>query len=335
MKTVLPFFFRTKTIFIDDSIDYLTCLMLNPGFELMLTELFLNPKDALTHINLEKDSFSKVGVSENLADTFNHHISTSIGAFKRLIYVSERFKKTSVVVVDYEMLGMNGLQVCAAIKDPSIQKILLTGVANEQVAIDAFNQGLIQGYIRKNDKNVINLLIQAIHDAQYRYFSSLSASMTLKINSEGTIWNDPVLVDFFYQHMTSIGAVEFYLCERERSFLFMDAQGRTSRLYVANSALIDSVCSYARDHGASKDLLLALNNREKMLCYPEVEGEIPRPSKWQPYLYPAKRLQGRDLYCYAITPGMLRPDEENRIQSLNGSQKLENCDRSLDERFAS
>jgi 1,4-dihydroxy-2-naphthoyl-CoA synthase len=45
--------------------------------------------------------------------------------------------------------GMDGFRFCFARKDKNIQKILLTGAADEEIAIDAFNTGCINRFLRK------------------------------------------------------------------------------------------------------------------------------------------------------------------------------------------
>ena len=62
----------------------------------------------------------------------------------KVIYDSKRFAMKTVVVVDYSMPNMNGLEVCKALEDLPLKFIMLTGKAEPETAIEAFNDGLIQ-----------------------------------------------------------------------------------------------------------------------------------------------------------------------------------------------
>jgi CheY-like chemotaxis protein len=71
----------------------------------------------------------------------------------KVIYNPRRYEEISTVIVDYDMPSMKGLEFCEKLQNPYIRKILYTGVAGEGLAIEAFNKGLIDGYIRKGDPN--------------------------------------------------------------------------------------------------------------------------------------------------------------------------------------
>jgi CheY-like chemotaxis protein len=75
---------------------------------------------------------------------------------------TERFAMTRVCVVDFSMPGMDGLQVLAHLQDWSGSRVLLTGQADEQVAVRAFNRGLIEQFIAKQTPDISRRLIEAV-----------------------------------------------------------------------------------------------------------------------------------------------------------------------------
>lgn len=73
-----------------------------------------------------------------------------------------RFDLTKVCVVDYSMPAMNGLQVLSELVNWSGSRVLLTGRADEQIAVSAFNQALIDQYIPKQTTEITRRLTDSI-----------------------------------------------------------------------------------------------------------------------------------------------------------------------------
>lgn len=75
-----------------------------------------------------------------------------------------RFRLTSVLFIDYAMPGMNGVQLLEQLRNCPSRRVLLTGQADEQVAIRAFNAGHIQMFIPKNSPNLLQTIRAALDD---------------------------------------------------------------------------------------------------------------------------------------------------------------------------
>ena len=73
-----------------------------------------------------------------------------------------RFALTKVCVVDYSMPAMSGLRVLSELTAWSGSRILLTGRADEQLAVSAFNRGLIDQFIPKQSPDIRQHLADAI-----------------------------------------------------------------------------------------------------------------------------------------------------------------------------
>ncbi|MEJ7928461.1 response regulator [Ramlibacter sp. AN1015] len=74
----------------------------------------------------------------------------------------DRYALARVCVVDFSMPGMDGLQVLADISEWQGARALLTGQADEQVAVRAFNRGLIDQFIPKQLPDISRRLIEAV-----------------------------------------------------------------------------------------------------------------------------------------------------------------------------
>lgn len=71
---------------------------------------------------------------------------------------ASRFNLTSVLIVDYSMPGLTGLDLIRRLNAWPGRKLLLTGEADASVAISAFNEGLIQKFIPKSTSRLYNVL---------------------------------------------------------------------------------------------------------------------------------------------------------------------------------
>ncbi|MES2784327.1 MAG: response regulator [Pseudomonadota bacterium] len=95
-----------------------------------------------------------------------------------------RFRLTSVLFIDYAMPGMNGVQLLEQLQSCPSRRVLLTGQADEQVAIRAFNAGQIQMFIPKNSPN----LLQTVRDALDNLHESMCEHLGYLIRSTLCEW---------------------------------------------------------------------------------------------------------------------------------------------------
>ncbi len=77
-----------------------------------------------------------------------------------------RYQLIQVAVIDFSMPAMDGFQVLGALQDWPGMRILLTGRADDQLAVDAFNQGLIQQFVPKQAPDMVQRLVAAIRRLQ-------------------------------------------------------------------------------------------------------------------------------------------------------------------------
>jgi CheY-like chemotaxis protein len=76
----------------------------------------------------------------------------------------QRYALTNVLVVDYSMPAMTGLEVLKALPTWPAQRVLLTGQADESMAVKAFNQRLINQFIPKQHPHIGQYLAQVVRE---------------------------------------------------------------------------------------------------------------------------------------------------------------------------
>lgn len=74
----------------------------------------------------------------------------------------QRYGLPSIAVVDYAMPAANGLEVLKASPSWPPYRVLLTGKADEHIAISAFNEGLIDRYLTKQNPDLVQQLTSAL-----------------------------------------------------------------------------------------------------------------------------------------------------------------------------
>jgi CheY-like chemotaxis protein len=158
-----PLFQRPGTVvFLDDDPDYLEMLALVlPRHWRVL--LFLRPSDCINYLQQEPpfweaDSWNQ----QQLVDQWRDGKPLIPQILSYWARYTERYALARVCVVDYSMPAMDGLQALAELVDWPGSRVLLTGQADEQVAVRAFNRGLIDQFIAKQTPDISRRLIDAV-----------------------------------------------------------------------------------------------------------------------------------------------------------------------------
>lgn len=158
-----PLFHRPGTIvFLDDDPDYLEMLALVLPRHWHV-KLFLRPAECINYLQQEPPFWeADAWNQQQLIDQWRAGkplIPQILGYWSKY---TERYALARVCVVDYSMPAMDGLQALAELVDWPGSRVLLTGQADEQIAVRAFNRGLIDQFIPKQIPDISRKLIDAV-----------------------------------------------------------------------------------------------------------------------------------------------------------------------------
>ncbi|MBA3771200.1 MAG: response regulator [Ramlibacter sp.] len=158
-----PLFHRPGTVvFLDDDPDYLEMLALVLPRHWHI-KLFLRPVECINYLQQEPPFWeADAWNQQQLIDHWREGrplIPQILGYWSKY---TERYALTRVCVVDYSMPGMDGLQTLDELIEWPGSRVLLTGQADEQVAVRAFNRGLIDQFIAKQTPDISRHLIDAV-----------------------------------------------------------------------------------------------------------------------------------------------------------------------------
>nr|WP_314539274.1 hypothetical protein [uncultured Massilia sp.] len=253
--------------------------------------------------------FFSPGIDTFAAQPLN--VALHVERICRIVSDPQRFATPSVLVVDYSMPGLNGIQVCEAVRALPCRRILLTGAADERIAIDAFNRGLIDRYIRKSDHDALDRLDDELATLQRRYFLEQADALRklLPLHGYGFI-DDGAIAMLVEQTIACCGIVEHYLVHDPAGFLMLDREGKCWTLVVETEQTMGAHLEMARDSGAPPSLLEALERRVVIPNFSEGDGMYsPAFGKdWYRWTAPARICEGRQRYYWALfetRPGFL------------------------------
>jgi CheY-like chemotaxis protein len=236
----------------------------------------------------------------------------------------QRFLTPSVLVVDYSMPGMDGIQFCEAVRDLPCRKILLTGVADERVAIEAFNRGLIDRYVRKSDAHALDRLEAELTQLQEGYFLAQSEALRMLLSlHDYSFANDPAICGLVRELGARHKIVEHYLYKTPPGFLMYDREARPWLLAVETEQSMNAQYEIALDGGAPPSLLEALEQRRVVPNFSDGDGMYSpvRHKEWHRFTAPAQTCHGRELYfwaLFALEPGFLEGPVESFSSFLRG-----------------
>lgn len=309
-KVISACYYPTRIILIDDNEPFLQNIETQLNIENITCSSFNTPSDFVKYFNEEYNihPFSKTSFLWLEENDFDHRtIDINIREIYKTLFNNERFGEISIAISDYAMPDMNGLELFANLKeDYPLKRILLTAEADEKLAVQAFNDGLIDAFIRKDMQDFSKTLITTIYNLQSKYFNNLSHFIMTCLTqdpSNTSCLNDSIFVSFF--EALSKKYTEYYLLDEFGSYLLMDFEGKPTWLAVKTEEEAESNYEIAKDFSetasVSPDLLETLRNRDKIIFLPpDINQNTILPSQWPKHAYPAKKIKGKKTYYYAL-----------------------------------
>lgn len=215
----------------------------------------------------------------------------------------ERFLLPTVVVIDYSMPDMDGLDFCVAAHDLPCKKILFTALADDKTAIDGFNRGLINKFIRKQDPDALDRLEAAIDVLQADYFLERSRVAAARLDARDFgFLNDAVVASLIRKLRDTYGFVEHYLFSYPTGLLFFDAGGHATLLVIQTQASLEAHVNTAVARGASTEAVAPLAQHRAVPFFHTPDGMwgAQLPGQIGDYVKAAQQCLGDEDYYWAL-----------------------------------
>ena len=185
MHSNLPLFHRAGGIvFLDDAIDYLELvgMVLPPQWHV---ELFSRPATFLQRMAGEPARWeADVARQLSMLDRHRHGQPLIPLLLNYWSTCPERLMLARVCVVDYAMPGADGLQVLSSLVDWPGSRVMLTGQAEDQIAIRAFNEGLIEQFVQKQTHQIAQVLVGMLSRLLYQPHARIDAAWRTALRAE-------------------------------------------------------------------------------------------------------------------------------------------------------
>ena len=263
-----PLYRRPGTvIFLDDDIDYLEMLA-----EVMpdnwFVHLMLRPVACIDML-LKEATFRELDLwrQQEIINRWRDGASLIPQILK---YWREdgiaRFTLAQVCVVDYSMPAMSGLKVLDALAHWSGSRILLTGRVDEQLAVSAFNSGLIMQFIPKQSPDIRKRLTCAIQGLLHK--SNLRDDQTWRATfsrEQNLLIGDPNISVELEKLAAKLGWVEHIAIGAPFGILALDAMAQTVWLQLEPADRLPELAEMAESQGYDASTVEHVRSGRKLI----------------------------------------------------------------------
>ncbi|APW36314.1 response regulator [Rhodoferax koreense] len=252
---------------LDDDPDYLAMLSLVAPKE-WYVRFFVHTEECIRQLQLEPplweaDAWAQQELVDNWRQTGAPLIPQILRYWSR--FARRRYGLTQVCVVDYSMPEMNGLQMLGELVDWPGMRVLLTGQADEQIAVQAFNRGLIEQFIPKHATDVSRRLIDAL--VRLQRLASGQASQVWRgtlTPMQNALLRQPSIARAIGDLILSRW-VEYVVIGAPFGVLGRDADGNVGWLQLEPSTGLEELAEMAESVGAKAEQLEAIREGRTLI----------------------------------------------------------------------
>lgn len=321
---ISPLFHPTTTILIDDNEAFLEGLGLSLNDD-AIYHTFSNPKQALAYCT-ENATITPIDDSYLMADTESpdssaQNVTLNTKELKTALLRPERFDVISVIVVDFSMPQLTGVefidQLRAQVKNKFAKIIMVTGEADHSLAVRLFNDKKIDKFFLKNEDNLEEKVNASINEMQNAYFLDLCSTLFSSIVEKTTpILNDADFANVFAKVKADLNIVEHYLCENTGSFILVDKDGVMTVLVVRTEEDLAMYADLAEDQKVPAELVKRILNGSLLPFFGTFEKFIAsKRDDWVINTHLGKKVPGRPGYYYSVI-------ESRKVPTLPGAEHI-------------
>ena len=277
----LPLYHRPSAlIFLDDEPSYLEMLAMVLPRQWSI-RLHTRINDYLASVNQSSELWeADASLHQDMVDQWHQGGSLPAQVLAYWKTQPQRFALPMITVVDFAMPAATGLQVLQSSPAWPPHRILLTGKADEQTAVSAFNDGLINRFLTKQHPDLVQQLLHflnQLHRSPFAAHESIWRNALRK--SQQLSLQDREVQQSIAQWLKQHSCVEYVILPEPFGLLALDGSGHAHWLQFERYKDLAATLDVARAADVAPDDLrkiaqgLALSNAE--WCQAMQTGEPP------------------------------------------------------------
>jgi CheY-like chemotaxis protein len=296
--------------FLDDDVDYLQMLsLLLPNA--CHVRLFSRASDCLAQVQPESAHWeAHAWAQQRVIERWRQEGTPLVPQVLRYWseYAHKSYEMTHACVVDYSMPDTNGLQVLAELRDWPGLRVLLTGQADEQVAVQAFNRALIDQFLPKQAVDVSQRLLTVLRSMASKASTRCSQIWSSTLNpAQHAQLRVPSVMNALQAQITAHGFVEHVVLGEPFGVLGRTAAGAVSWLQLEPVNSLEELEALAESAGATRAMLQEIRHGRQLV---DLELDLALGQHELPRLRPAFALGDDAALLGAVfsVDGPLVPD---------------------------
>jgi CheY-like chemotaxis protein len=176
----------------------------------------------------------------------------------------QRHQLAKTCVIDYAMPGTNGLQLLETLIDWPGSRMMLTGQADEQLAVRAFNQGLIHQFVPKQAHDITRLLVGALRKLGQAAHPRVNAMWRATLRpAQQSILQIPAVAQAL-QAFTEKHWVEYAVLDQPFGLLGVDAEGRCHWLQLEPVASLGDLAELVGSAGLGTEVVRSVASGQRL-----------------------------------------------------------------------
>lgn len=255
-----------RVAFIDDDPHYVESLQFAMPKAVRGTfhrsPLTLNPELARSRVALERERAAFVEIASGVQDEIDGVPRRALAYFAN----RERLDTTVVLVSDFAMPMEDGVSLCARHAIPGLQRVLLTGIADTDVAVKAFNARHIEAYLPKHTGQLLQRVGEEV-DALFKASGAqrgfvLDAALSPSFKAALT---RPEVRRAVLDLLAGLEAAEYMVLGEPQGILGVRADGRAVWVQIEDESSCASTVEILADSKWPQESLERVRQRESVV----------------------------------------------------------------------
>ena len=295
---VVPLYHPTSVLLVDDNADFLRSmqLVLQSAFECFA---FRRPAEAISFVRAESPLLTElqppVGLEadsdmEHIRDPEARSVHLRVSRLPRLFANKSRFARTSVLVTDYVMPEISGLQMLESIRDLPMRKVLLSGLDDDDLGRRAVETGLVDAFYPKHHPHLHDNLAELIKTLQFNFFLGVTRPFQSALaTGDARFLNEKAFRQVFNRFVAERNIIEHCVLMQPPGILGLNENGACSILLVADEDYRQASFEIAQAEGAPVALLRHLISPDGLAVFPTRTGFYSREieASWRQFIWPS------------------------------------------------